>query len=485
MKAKSRQTTVFIFLLLFQISLYSPLPSQERFRKTPPIPEPFPTLQLPEIQQTSLYNGLNLWVIPQTEVPIINLKIIVLAGESSSPESLPGLATLTANSISRGVSDFSPSEIEEKIEFIGGSLSIDIHPDYSLFSFTFLEEYFDQALDLVSRMLIQPTLNRREIDSVRTTVYYDLLEKSREPDFLAKRQLLQSLFNKHDYEKSTFNEDGLKNITQKDIASFFTNNYRPNNTHIVFTGNLNINTVFRDARRFFNRWQRREMNHSTSPSPEPQEIMKVCFIETPGAKDATIYMGNIVMPATDPDIFPLMVMNQVLGGTPTSRLFMNLRESKQYAYNAFSKIEFYKSCSVFYIHARIRPEVVELSIKEIFNDIGLITNKKIPSFDIEQAKSYLIGNFPLQIETYDDLTSKVAEHKALNLEDEHWNKYYENIMLINSEKVFELAKKLPLMTPVIVVAGDGNIVLNQFGTFIKEVDIFNKKGIYLGTYMFD
>ncbi len=485
MKVKSRHVIILIFFLLFHIIQNSPLPSQERFRKTPPIPGPFSTLQLPEIQQTSLYNGLTLWVIPQNDIPIISLKIIVFAGESSSPESLPGLATLTANSISRGVSDFSASEIEEKIEFMGGNLSAEIHPDYSLFSFSFLEEYFDQALDLLSRMLIQPTFTRREIDSVRTTAYYDLLEKSSDPDFFAKRQLLQSLFNNHPYEKSAFNEDGLKNITQKDIASFFTNHYRPNNTHLVFTGNLNIKTVFREARRFFNRWQRREMNHSTPPSPEPQESMKVCFIETPGAKDATIYMGNIVMPATNPDIFPLIVMNQVLGGTPNSRLFMNLRESKQYAYNAFSEIEFFKSCSVFSIHARVRPEVVESSIKEIFNDIDLITNKKIPSFDIEQAKSYLIGNFPLQIETYNDLSSKVAEHKALDLEDEHWNKYYENIMLINSEKVFELAKKLPLKTPVIVVAGAGDIVLNQFGEFIKEVDIYNKKGIYLGTYKFD
>ncbi|UCE20672.1 MAG: insulinase family protein, partial [Candidatus Aminicenantes bacterium] len=414
-----------------------------------------------------------------------SLKIIVFAGESFSPENLPGLATLTAHSISRGVSDFSSAEIEEKIEFIGGDLSAEIHPDYSLFSFTFLEEYFDEALNLLSRMLIEPTFIRREIDSVRTTVYYDLLERSSDPDFFVKRLMLQTLFTNHIYKKSTFNEDGLRNITQKDIISFFNNHYRPNNTHIVFTGNLNFNTIFRETRRFFNRWQRGESNHSTPPSPEPQEEMKVCFIDTPGAKDATIYMGNIIMPATDPDIFPLIVMNQVLGGTPNSRLFMNLRESKQYAYNAFSEIEFFKSCSIFSIHARVRPEVVESSIMEIFNDINLITDKKIPSFDIEQAKSYLIGNFPLQIETHNDLSSKVAEHKALDLEDEHWNKYYENIMLINSEKVFELAKNLPLKTPVIVVAGDGDIVLNQFGEFIKEVDIYNKKGIYLGTYKFD
>ncbi len=485
MKVKKQQAFILISLLLSQIVLNSPLLPQERFRRTPPIPEPFPTLQLPEIQQSSLYNGLTLWVIPQNDLPIISLKIIVFAGESFSPANLPGLATLTAHSISRGVSDFSSSEIEEKIEFIGGNFSTEIRPDYSLFSFSFLEEYFDQALDLVSRMLIQPTFNRREIDSVRTTVYYDLLEKSSDPDFFTKRQLLRTLFTDHAYEKSTFNEDGLKNITQRDIESFFDDHYRPNNTHIVFTGNLNFNTVFREARRFFNRWQRGEINHSAPPSPEPQKNMKVCFIETPGAKDATLYMGNIVMPPTDPDIFPLIVMNQVLGGTPNSRLFMNLRESKQYAYTAFSEIEFFKSCSVFSIHARVRPEVVESSIQEILRDIKLITDNKIPSFEIEQAKSYLIGNFPLHIETYYGLTSKVAENKALNLEDEHWNKYYENIMLINSEKVFELAKKLPLMAPVIVVAGDGDIVLNQFGAFIKEVDIYNKKGIYLGTYKFD
>ncbi len=485
MKVKNHQAIILIFFLLSQILLNSPLLSQERFRRTPPMPEPFPTLQLPEIQQTSLYNGLTLWVVPKNDLPIISLKIIVFAGESFSPENLPGLATLTAHSISRGVSDFSSSEIEEKIEFIGGDLSVEIHPDYSLFSFTFLEEYFDEALNLLSRMLIEPTFIRREIDSVRTAVYYDLLERSSDPDFFVKRLLLQTLFTNHVYKKSTFNEDGLRNITQKDIISFFDNHYRPNNTHIVITGNLNFNTIFRETRRFFIRWQRGELNHSTPPSPEPQEEMKVCFIETPGAKDATIYMGNIIMPATDPDIFPLIVVNQVLGGTPNSRLFMNLRESKQYAYNAFSEIDFFKSCSVFSIHARVRPEVVESSIQEIFKDIDLITAKKISSFDIEQAKSYLIGNFPLQIETYNDLSSKVAENKALDLEDDHWNKYYENIMLINSEKVFELAKKLPLKTPVIVVAGDGDIVLNQFGAFIKEVDIYNTKGIYLGTYKFD
>jgi predicted Zn-dependent peptidase len=161
---------------------------------------------------------------------------------------------------------------------------------------------------------------------------------------------------------------------------------------------------------------------------------------------------------------------------------MNLRESKGYAYDAHSEIEVYKDCSVFSVHARVRPEVVESSIQEILKEIESITNEKIPGLEIEQAKSHLIGNFPLQIETFDNLTSKLAEIKAFNLGDEYWERYYENIKLITSEKLFELAGKTPLSTPAIVIVGDPDIVLHQFGTFIKEVDIYNKEGIYLGTY---
>jgi len=206
MKARSLQKTVLHYFLLSLLILSTPLSSQERFRKTPPIPEPLPALTLPGIQNRFLYNGLNLWVIQQNNVPIISLRVIVFAGESSSPNNLPGMATLTANMLSRGVSDLSPTQIEERIEFIGGSFSTYTRPDYSVFSFTFLEEYIDQALGLMSRMLLQPVFIKREIDNVKRTMYYDLREKSQTPDFLAKRQLLRLLFNNHIYEKSTYNE---------------------------------------------------------------------------------------------------------------------------------------------------------------------------------------------------------------------------------------------------------------------------------------
>ena len=139
-------------------------------------------------------------------------------------------------------------------------------------------------------------------------------------------------------------------------------------------------------------------------------------------------------------------------------------------------MDFLKNCNVFFVKAKVRPEVTYASVKEILKEIEKITKEKIPSSEIEQAKSYLIGNFPLQIQTFDKLSSRVSEIKALDLGEEHWSKYYENIMLVSSERVFETARKYPLLTPVVVIVGDKNIIIDHIQEF-EEVLIYDNKGI--------
>ena len=195
----------------------------------------------------------------------------------------------------------------------------------------------------------------------------------------------------------------------------------------------------------------------------------------PQTRDAIIFMGIILPPKSNRDFFPLLVMNQVIGGTHLSRLFMNLRESKGYAYWAYSSMEFYKICGVFYIRAKVRLSVIYAAVQEILSEIGIISNRHIPSHEIEQAKSYLIGNFPLSIETYDDLSSRVSEIQAFNLGNEHWDKYYENIMYINSQEVFATAHRILTLKPVIVIVGDRDKILEHLIQF-EEVEVYNDQG---------
>lgn len=467
------------FIPLLIILVLNPvLLSQERFRKYPPNPEPLPPLRLPEIESQTLSNGLGISVIRLTKIPVISLQLIIFSGESTSPDSLPGLATFTSKMLNRGSLNLSFSEIEKTIDLIGGEFSVQTFPDYTVFSLFFLEEYLDTALELLSQMLLQPTFPRQEIENVKRNMFYDLASKRNNPEFAGKKLLYQILFKEHTYRKIFFNDDIIKKYSLKNIQMFFNKFYCPNNAHLVLVGNLSLSTASRKISSYLNTWKKQNIEIYHFPPPKPLEKTKICFINIPGLKDALIFSGSSLPPKTVPEYFSLIVLNQVLGGTPMSRLFMNLRESKGFAYWAFSEMEFYKSCGIFYIRARVRPGVIHSSVLEILNEIRRISAQRIPGQEIEQAKSYLIGNFPLSIQRYDELASRVSEIKALNLNEGHWNKYYENIMYIDSQIVFKSAYNNLLNPPIIVIVGDQDNIIDELHKF-KTVEVYDNSGKYL------
>lgn len=456
---------IFCYLLPFIFLTAAPLTPQERFRRSPPLPEPFPELSLPPIETHTLTNGLGLAIVRRENRPVISMRLIILTGERSSPDNLPGLATLTARMLTKGTTNLKAEDVEESIESIGGHLSVDTYPDYSMFNFFFLEEYLDEALRLLGEIILRPTFPRTEVENVQRSMFYDLAVRSTDPAFLARRLVLQILFESHPYKKIIYDQGEIKNMSRRDVVSFYSKYYLPNNAKLVLVGNINLETASRKVSRFLSPWQKKELERSYVPILSPRDTTKIAFIDLPQAKDAAIFLGNIIFPINSPDYFPFIVLNQIIGGTPNSRLFMHLRESKGYAYYAFSETQFYRGCGIFLVTSRIRREVAYEAIQEILNELNNIRKGNIPSQEIEQAKSYLIGNFPLTIETFDNLSYKVAENQAFDLGRDHWERYIENIMRINSEMVSDMGQKYSLHTPVIVIVGNNEIL-----EYLKDFD---------------
>jgi zinc protease len=466
----------FVFLAIISLFFFQipPLNSQERFRRTPPLPEPFSELSLPLIETHTLTNGLEIAIVRKQDHPVIIMRLIIMTGESSSPDALPGLATLCARMVTKGSMNFRAEDIEEKIESLGGNIAVGIHPDYTEFTFSFLGEYLDDALQLLGEIIMRPTFPRLEIGNVQRSMFYDLAIQNDNPEFIARRILYQILFDSHPYRKIIFDQGGIKNLSRRDIVSFYSNYYRPNNAKLVLIGNLNLEIATRRVSRYLSPWEKRDIEHSSVPLLNPRENMKICFVDLPQARDATIYLGNIIFPITSQDYFPFIVFNQVIGGTPNSRLFMHLRESKAYAYYAFSEMQFFRSCGVFLITAKVLTEFSYDAIQEILREIENLRDVQIPSQEIEQAKSYLIGNFPLKIETYDKLSAKLSEIQAFDLGRNHWERYYESITRINSEMVSRMGQKYSLHTPVIVIVGD-NEIMDYIKEF-KQISVYSPDG---------
>jgi predicted Zn-dependent peptidase len=186
-------------------------------------------------------------------------------------------------------------------------------------------------------------------------------------------------------------------------------------------------------------------------------------------------MGNLLPPKNSDDYFPMLVLNQVLGGRDISRLFMNLRESKEYAYWAYSSMEFFRTCGILSVRARVRPEVIYQSIREIFREFSRISTQNIALEEIEEAKANLIGNYALSLETQDRMASRISENLSLNLGTAHWNRFYESVMNVSSRRVAEVAGRLPLATPVVIIAGDKDVIVEHLRNF-QEVEIYDLKG---------
>jgi len=459
-----------VIILLLPLALYS----QERFRKTPPFPDPLPRLELPEISTHTLSNGLKLYVVHREELPVITLRLTILSGESASPNLLPGLTTFTANMLERGTEKFSASDIEEVIDSMGGNFSTDTFPDYTVFTFTFLEESLDQALELLNEMILSPSFSRNEIVNLQRSMFYDMARKRTDPDIIGRKLLFRLLFEGHPYQKYVFNDDIIKNYTQKDVRALFQKCFLPNNALLVLVGNLNLETAARKVSDHLNTWKKAPLPLEQIPAPEPIQNFKVCFLENSQMQDAAIYMGTHLPPKTTPDYFSLIVLNQALGGTSLSRLFMNLRESKRYAYWAYSRMEFFQACGIFFVQARVKQEAVFASVQETFKEINNVMGMRLPARELEQAKSALIGNFPLSLETYPDLTSKISEIEALNLGEQHWNNYYNNIMFIDSQAVYESARRHTLQPPIVLIVGNSS-VLDYLRGF-EDVEVYNYQG---------
>jgi len=453
---------------------------QERFRRTPPLPETFRELRLPDVQTSVQTNGLTVAVNPRPGSPLVTVQLVILAGEADSPRNRPHTATLAARMLGHGSPGLSAGDVELSIESIGGDVSVRTSVDDTVLTFHVLAEQVDRALDIMRPLILQPEFTETELASVRRAYYYELAEKRKDPEFMGRRHLLHLLFENHPYQAMTMPEDQVKLVTAKDVAAFVARFYRPNNAVFVVSGDVDGPAMTQKIGQMFAAWLRRDVNRTPPPAPLPNRKERIAFLDFPTAVDFVVFAGNVVMPPTSPDYYPFLVLNQVLGGSMGSRLFMSLRESKGYAYDAFSEAEFSRSCGVYWARARVTPETIPAAVREISRELkDLATTRAVPD-EIERAKSFLIGNLPLRFASLEGYSERLSRFIALGLGPAHWNRASDSLMLVNAESVLTAAERYFLAVPVVVIVGNREWAAPALKEF-DLVDIYDSAGVYRET----
>lgn len=449
----------------------------ESFRRAAPAPLPPRPIVIPDARETILPNGMTVVVIEDDRLPLVSFRLALKIGTAYDPPKLTGLTDLLAGLLPEGTQTRSSREIAERVARMGASLSAGANSDYTIVAASALTSFQTEILDLMAEVVLQPSFPENEVELAKQNTKESLRQQRAQPSFLATEMVSRVMFGDHPYAKVAPTVESIDLFNREHFVDFHKSKFLPNNAVVIVVGNVAFDNVVRRVEGLFSTWQRGEQSSGDFPQPPVRTKRSAYLVDRPGSAQSNIVIANQGITRTSPDYFPLLLMHTVLGATASSRLFMNLREEKGYTYGAYSNLDARRTAGTFRATAEVRTPVTGDSLKEFFFELDRIRNEPVSDKEINDAKSYLTGVFPIRLETQEGMIDQLVQIKMLGLPDNYLQNYRDQVQAVTIEGIQRVARKyVKPDEAAIVVIGDGAKVLDQIRPYSADIEIYNTSG---------
>ena len=436
-------------------------------------------VKLPRAEEATLPNGLQVVLLRSTKVPTFNMQLVLLSGGLSDPADYRGLASFTATLLREGTAKRSSKEIAEQVDALGATLNANagLSSVTSVVNAAGLVENFDQTLDLFADVIRNPTFPQAELDRYKTRTLAQLQLQRSIPQFLAQEQFNRAIYGtEHPASLVAPPAESIKKISSKDLTEFHDKYYRPNNAIIAIVGDVTMKEVMPKLEKAFGDWAKGAVPATNIPQAPAPGASRIYLIDRPGSVQTVLQLGNLGIERTNPDYFAVLLADRVLGGGPSGRLFLNLREDKGYTYGAYSGFGGTKFRGTWISSAEVRTDVTEGAMKEFMNELNRLRDQPVPADELENAKRAIIGSFALSLEQPQSLLQNIITQKLYNLPADYWDTYPQKVTAITSADVQRVAQKyIDLGHLQVVAVGDASKAragLEKYG----KVQMFDSDG---------
>ena len=421
----------------------------------PPKPTRLLPAKFPPVEQVKLPNGIDLIVVERHEVPVVSVSLSFRAGSVYDPAGKEGLAELASDVLTKGTPTRSAEGIAAAIEGAGGSLSARSGDDFFTISANALSDQIDLVFTLLGDVTLNATFPTAEFELSRTRELSTLSLAMSQPGSLAARFFTAEIYGSNPYGRSP-TEASYKAITHDDLLAFARTRLKPAGALLVVAGDVTRLQVEALVKTAFPGW-----TGSPPPSPAPVSAPSggptdVLLVHRPGSVQSVLMVGNTTILPTDSLHFAARVATQVLGGGSDSRLFRVLRERESWTYDVQASLHRRRGLGFWSATAQVRTEATDSALQELLRQIRLIRTEPIPVAELTAAKGFLIGSFPLSIETAGQIASQVASVKLLGLDPDYLRFYRERLNAVTATTARSAVQRLYRVDALtIVVAGDG------------------------------
>jgi predicted Zn-dependent peptidase len=436
-------------------------------------------VKLPKAQEATLSNGLQVVLLENHKVPTFSMQMVVLSGGLSDPQTARGVASFTASLLREGTTKRSSKEISEQSESLGAVIGANA----GLSGFTSnvtaagLVENLDQTLDIFADVVRNPAFPAEEVDKYKARSLAQLPLQRSNPGLLAAERFNRAIYGEHPASLVLPPVESLRALTPDALKQFHQTYYRPNNAILAVTGDITMKELMPRLEKAFGDWQKAEVPATKIPTVAALSKPGIFLIDRPGSVQTVLQLGNVGIERTNPDYFSVLVMNQIFGGGPQARLFMNLREDKGYTYGAYSGFGGSKFPGTVQASSSVRTDVTEGALKEFMYEIKRMRDEKVPAEELENAKRSIIGSFALSLEQPQALLSNIVTQKLYGFPVSYWDDYPQQVSKITVEDVQRAAQKyLDLPHLQIVAVGDAAKVRSALATYgsVEQYDVEGK-----------
>jgi zinc protease len=352
-----------------------------------------------------LPNGIVLLVAERPAVPIVAVRVFMRAGAVFDPADRAGLANLTGGLLTRGTAKHTGPELDSAIEFVGGSVEAGAGRDGMTASLAVLKRDVALGLDLLAEVVLTPAFPEAEVKRRVARIQASIKRSEEDPGTVGWRALAPMIYGTHPYGTPVEGTiESVGRLTRDDVIGFYRERVRPDTAIIAVVGALTVDEARREVLARFGAWPRPATPPSSvtvaSPGPPPQSTRI-----TKDLTQATLMLGRQGINQKDPDYFALAVASYVLGGGSASRLYGRVRDEGGLAYAVYSSLSPGKYGASLVISAQTRTAEVGKVIDVVRAEMTRITREQVDDRELRLAKDYLIGSFPLRLDT----SSKVAD----------------------------------------------------------------------------
>ena len=444
MNTRSRNLFLAIFMI-FPLWVFFPTPAHsqnQEFLKNPKdMTFPPLTFSPPKAVRTVLSNGITLYLLEDSELPLIQISALIRTGTIYDPPDKAGVADLTATMLrTGGTSGRTPQEINEDLEFRAAEIEFSMNREFASASLSVRKKDFPQVLAIFIQMLMKPAFDPDQLDLAKKQAIEAIRRSNDDPEEVAYREFRKVLYEGNPRGLVPTIES-VASIQREDLIRFHRQFFLPNNVFLGISGDFKANEMIADLEKAFRDWPRSIMEFPPVPLPKRSREKSVCYVSK-DLPQATILIGHLSLPLLHPDHIPLQVLNYILGGGGfNSRLTREIRSNQGLAYSVGSYYQGRVGYGVFGAFCQTKSATTHKAISLIFEIIeSLQTDKKPKPEELDWAQKSLINQF---IFSFTSSASVVTQQMRLEYDDlpeDHLWKYQEHVAAVTLEELERTAR---------------------------------------------